>query len=128
MLFSVIIPVYNAEKYLDECITGIVNQRGDYELILVDDGSRDTSGKMCDKYAEKYSCIKVLHIENSGAGNARNVGVEQAAGEFLIFSDAGNSSWWHSFSKIIKLFFDVEKGSHFGSVSQSDSLLHAKQL
>ncbi|MBQ6795807.1 MAG: glycosyltransferase [Clostridia bacterium] len=118
MKYSIIIPVYNAEKYLDECITGIVNQRGDYELILVDDGSRDTSGKMCDKYAEKYSCIKVLHIENSGAGNARNVGVEQAAGEFLIFSDADDYLCGNFFEKLDAsdvdfsaevIFFDMVK-------------------
>ena len=88
MKYSVVIPVYNAERYLDECIMGIVGQKGDYQIILVNDGSKDKSGEICDRYAEKYPFIKVKHIENSGAGNARNVGAAMAEGEFIIFCDA----------------------------------------
>ncbi len=88
MKYSIIIPVYNAENYLDECIKSIVSQKGDYELILVDDGSMDKSGEICDSYAALYPCVRVLHIKNSGAGNARNVGTSIAKGDFLIFCDA----------------------------------------
>lgn len=86
MKYSIIIPVYNAEKYIDECILSVLNQKGSYELILVDDGSKDQSGEICDG----YSCenVSVYHIENSGPGRARNFGAEQAKGDFLIFMDA----------------------------------------
>lgn len=89
MRFSVIIPVYNVEKYLDECVHSVLAQDfQDYEMILVNDGSTDNSGEKCDAYAEKYSHIKVVHKENGGLSDARNFGVEEAVGEYLIFLDS----------------------------------------
>lgn len=89
MFFSVIVPVYNVEKYLRECIDSVLAQTfEDFELILVDDGSTDSSGCICDEYAEKDSRIKVIHKENEGQSTARNKGIENASGFFAVFLDS----------------------------------------
>lgn len=88
-LISVIVPVYNVEKYLDECIQSLLKQTYDHiEIILVDDESKDSSGLMCDKYANEYKNINVFHKNNGGLGYARNTGLEHANGEYLIFLDS----------------------------------------
>ena len=80
-LVSVIIPIYNAEKYLEECIQSVINQSfTDFELLLINDGSIDTSGAICDKYALADTRIKVFHKENAGVSSARNLGIENAKG------------------------------------------------
>lgn len=86
---SIIVPVYNVEKYLEKCVNSILNQTfTDFELILVDDGSPDNSGAMCDQFAEKDERIKVIHKENGGLSDARNAGIEVAEGEYLGFVDS----------------------------------------
>lgn len=86
---SVIIPVYNVEKYLKRCIESVLAQDySQYEIILVDDGSTDSSGKMCDEYESIYSQIRVIHQENKGVGGARNTGVENSKGEYILFVDS----------------------------------------
>lgn len=86
---SVIVPVYNVEKYLPRCIDSILSQTfTDFELLLIDDGSPDNSGKICDEYAIKDSRVKVIHKQNGGVSSARNVGIENATGEWVFFSDA----------------------------------------
>ena len=86
---SIIIPVYNTEKYLSLCIESILSQSfGDFELLLVDDGSIDNSGKICDEYAEKDSRIRVFHKENGGVSSARNLGLDNAKGEWVYFVDS----------------------------------------
>lgn len=86
---SIVIPVYNVEKYLLECIESIVNQRyKNYEIILVDDGSCDRCPKICDFYSKKYSNIKTVHIKNAGLGNARNIGIKESKGKYVSFVDA----------------------------------------
>ena len=81
---SIIVPVYNVEKYLDRCINSILKQTyQNLEIILVDDGSNDNSGNMCDKYAQKDSRIRVIHKENGGLSDARNKGIEIATGEYI---------------------------------------------
>lgn len=88
-LISVVIPVYKVEKYLRRCIDSILNQTyGNYEIILVDDGSPDDCGKICDWYATQYSKIRVFHKKNGGLSDARNYGVEQARGEYIAFIDS----------------------------------------
>jgi len=88
-LISVIIPVYNVNKYLNKCIGSIVNQTyKNLEIILVDDGSTDNSGEICDEWKQKDSRIKVIHKENGGPSNARNFGIEIAIGKYLFFIDA----------------------------------------
>lgn len=86
---SVIVPVYNVpEKYLEKCVSSLVNQTlNDIEIILVDDGTPDTSGKLCDVYAKKDSRIKVVHQENKGLCGARNTGVKSSTGEWISFVD-----------------------------------------
>ena len=88
-LISVIVPVYNVEKYLDACVESIVNQTyKELEIILVDDGSPDRCPEMCDEWAKKDSRIKVIHKENGGGAQARNVGLDVATGEYIAFVDS----------------------------------------
>lgn len=89
MKLSVIIPIYNGEKFIRKSIDSVLNQTvSDLELILVDDGSKDNSGKICDEYAQKDSRIKVIHKENVGVSAARNDGISTAQGEYIGFVDA----------------------------------------
>lgn len=86
---SIIVPVYNAEKYIHKCIDSILSQTfADFELLLIDDGSRDNSGKICDEYANKDFRIKVFHKENGGVSSARQYGTEKANGEYIIHADS----------------------------------------
>lgn len=88
-MISIIIPVYNVEKYLSECLDSILAQTyTDYEVILVDDGSSDCSGAICDEYAKKEARIQVIHQENAGVSVARNNGIKQARGEWITFVDS----------------------------------------
>lgn len=86
---SIIVPIYNAEKHLNRCIDSILNQEyTDFELLLVDDGSRDSSGAICDSYAAGDSRIRVIHKENSGVSDTRNLAMDQARGTYLQFLDS----------------------------------------
>lgn len=86
---SIIVPVYNAEKYLHQCVDSILNQSfRDFELLLIDDGSKDDSGAICDEYASKDKRVRVWHQENQGVSVARNVGLEHAQGEWIYFPDS----------------------------------------
>lgn len=88
-LISIIVPVYNVEEYLDRCICSIVNQTyKNIEIILVDDGSEDESGKKCDEWKYKDTRIKVIHKENGGLSDARNIGIKNAVGELIGFIDS----------------------------------------
>lgn len=89
MLVSIIIPIYKVEEYLARCIDSILAQTyEDWELILVDDGSPDKSGQICEEYAEKDDRICVLHKANGGPGSARNVGIEASRGDYIVFVDS----------------------------------------
>lgn len=86
---SVIVPVYNVEKYISRCIESILSQTfTDFELLLIDDGSTDSSGKICDEYAKKDTRIKVFHTENRGVSAARNLGIKEASAEWISFVDS----------------------------------------
>lgn len=86
---SIIVPVFNVENYLHRCIDSILNQSfKNFELLLIDDGSKDNSGNICNEYAEKDSRIKVFHKENGGVSSARNIGLDHAVGEWVAFVDA----------------------------------------
>ena len=88
-MISVIVPVYNTEKFLKNCISSIANQTyKDLEIILVNDGSTDNSGKICDDFAQKDSRIKVIHQSNKGVGAARNAGLDVAKGAYIGFVDS----------------------------------------
>ena len=87
-LISVIVPVYNLEKYLVRCIESIIGQTyKNLEIILIDDGSTDTSGQIIDEFKKKDNRIKVIHKENGGESNARNTGLRMATGEYIAFCD-----------------------------------------
>lgn len=89
MFFSVILPVYNVEKYLAECMESILKQTyEDYEVILVNDGSKDNSGSLCDGYAKRDERVRVIHKANGGASDTRNVGLENARGEYVVYVDS----------------------------------------
>lgn len=86
---SIIVPVYNVEKYVEKCLNSLISQSyKNIEIILIDDGSKDNSGKICDEYKRKDSRIKVVHKENAGVSEARNSGIQKATGEYLCFVDA----------------------------------------
>lgn len=86
---SVVVPVYNVEKYIDRCIKSIINQSySNIEILLIDDGSTDKSSVICDKYAKKDSRIIVVHKDNEGLGLTRNCGIELAKGEYITFVDS----------------------------------------
>ena len=86
---SIIIPIFNTEQYLPRCIESVLSQRySDFELILVDDGSTDASGAICDSYSERDHRIRVFHKENGGVSSARNLGLEKARGEWIYFVDS----------------------------------------
>lgn len=87
--FSIVLSIYNVEKYLERCINSVLEQSfQDFELILVDDGSLDSSGKICDLYSKKDKRIKVIHKKNEGLGYARNTGLENAKGQYIFFFDS----------------------------------------
>ena len=86
---SVIVPVYNVEAYLERCVESILQQTyANFELILINDGSADSSGQICDYLASQYENIKVYHIENAGVSNARNMGIQLATGSWVTFIDS----------------------------------------
>ena len=86
---SIIVPVYQAENYIRQCIDSILVQTfTDFELILVDDGSKDWSGQICDEYARTDERVRVIHQKNSGAAAARNNGMNHAVGRYLMFIDS----------------------------------------
>lgn len=88
-LVSVIVPVYNVEKYLRQCVDSVLAQTfSGFELILIDDGSLDNCGAICDEYAAQDPRVSVIHQENGGLGHARNVGMDQAVGKYLVFLDS----------------------------------------
>ncbi len=108
MKFSVIIPVYNVENYLHQCIDSVLYQDfNDFELILVDDGSRDNSPAICDEYSKKDSRVKVIHKPNGGASDARNVGIKSAVGDYLLFIDSDD--YWCTQTVLTKINNTIEK-------------------
>ena len=89
MLLSIIVPVYNVERYLEQCILSLVHQSyRSIEILLIDDGSSDGSFAICDEWAKKDQRIRVFHTENHGVSHARNVGLEQARGDYIGFVDS----------------------------------------
>lgn len=105
--FSIIIPVYQTEKYMAECIESVLKQNfDDYELILVDDGSTDESPKICDQYASQFKKICVVHKKNGGLSDARNTGIRAAAGKYLLFLDSDD--FWSDSQFLKKLKTEIE--------------------
>lgn len=110
---SIIVPIYNAEKYIDRCMQSIYAQTlTDYEIILVNDGSKDNSLACCQAYADKDDRIRVIDKENGGAGSARNAGIEIAKGEYLAFPDADD--WFEK--EMYQELYDLAKSGDFDIV------------
>lgn len=109
---SVIVPVYKVEKYLPECIESILSQTyTNFELLLIDDGSPDNSGQICDEYATRDSRIRVFHKENGGVSSARNLGIDNAKGKWIAFIDSDDtiepnylSNFGHNDSNYVQLY------------------------
>ena len=134
-VISVIIPVYNVEKYLRKCVDSVLGQTfKDIEIILVDDGSTDGCGKICDEYAEKDSRIRVIHKENGGLSSARNAGLDIARGEYIGFVDSDDYVSAEMYEKLlaaakkysanlvfcnIKCFGENENGEEISWVSET---------
>jgi glycosyltransferase involved in cell wall biosynthesis len=109
-LISVIVPLYNVEQYLEECIKSIIEQTyKNWELILVDDGSTDNSGNICDTWATYDSRIIIIHSKNGGVAKARNIGIDKAKGDFIIFCDSDDMYTNQSFEKMIS--YQEESGA-----------------
>lgn len=87
---SIIIPVYNCQQYLSECIDSLLNQDYpyDFEIILINDGSSDNSGNICEQYAQTHKFIKVFHCQNNGVSHARNIGISKSKGSYISFIDS----------------------------------------
>ena len=105
-LISVIVPVYNVEKYLRECIDSIIRQTyKNIEIILIDDGSKDSSGQICDEYTKKDKRIKVIHQENRGVSSSRNLGIKKSNGKWITFVDSDD--WLED--NFIEVLFNIAK-------------------
>ena len=139
---SIIIPVYNAETHLNRCIDSVLKQDfEDFELILMDDGSKDSSGMICDEYAAKDSRVRVIHKENSGVSDTRNQAISLARGEYLQFLDSDDwitpdatglfvrTAIEHDCDMVISDFYRVvgERLSHKGDI-QEDGLLTREEF
>lgn len=131
MKFSVIIPVYNVEAYLKKCLDSVVKQTFmDYEVIVVDDESTDNSGQIAEEYAKKDARIRVIHQKNKRQGGARNTGIENAKGEYLIFVDSDDYVSEHLLEKVN---FHLEKTNpdilvyDYVEVSEDEKILMPKE-
>lgn len=107
-LISILVPVYNVEKYLPQCLESIIKQTyKDLEIILVDDGSTDKSGEICDEYAQKDLRIRVIHQQNKGRSMARNTGIKASTGEYVLFVDSDD--WIEK--DMVEYLFEIVKNT-----------------
>ncbi|WP_278627389.1 glycosyltransferase family 2 protein [Thomasclavelia cocleata] len=108
-MISIIVPVYNVENYLKQCLDSIINQSyKNLQIILIDDGSCDSSGKICDEYALKDNRIEVVHQKNSGAAFARNIGIEKSKGDYIYFVDSDDYLNLKCFEIMVNNIFDCD--------------------
>lgn len=132
VMISIIIPVYNTGKYLQECVNSVLQQSyTNIEIILVDDGSTDESGCLCDKYHEQDSRVKVIHKKNGGLSEARNKGIEKATGQYLMFIDSDDVVNREMISKlynnIIKFQADISICSMWWKVNEAEQEVEQNQ-
>ena len=122
-LVSIVVPIYKVEKYLDECIRSIVNQTyTNLEIILVNDGSPDNCGAMCDAWAAKDSRIKVVHKTNGGLPDARNAGIKVSTGKWIMFVDSDDSISGHMVKALVEANTDGDRLAMSGIVRFSDEV------
>lgn len=142
-MVSVIVPVYNAKLHIEKCVNSLLKQSFvDIEIILIDDGSIDGSDKICDSFAETYEQVQVFHKENGGVSTARNLGLDKARGEFVVFVDADDSLENDALEKMIqRIEFDkldiviagkyinyYDKKEVFLPLTKSDNLYSKKDV
>lgn len=142
MLISVIIPIYNVEKYLEQCLESIINQTYKFlEIILVDDGSTDSGGKICDEYAKYDARISVIHKANGGLSDARNIGLENAHGDYIGFVDSDdyiNADMYEKLAEACTTYnaditicgrrcFDSKGGSYQSFVLETPLIMDSKE-
>lgn len=114
ILLSFVLPIYNVELYLQECVDSIVQRMTDEcEIILVDDGSKDSSGSICDRYAENDWRIRVIHKENGGLSSARNAGLSAAKGKYVTFVDSDDKIYSESVADVLRWCADEDKDMCF---------------
>ena len=120
---SVIIPVYNVEKYIEKCLKSVLAQNySNLEIILVDDGSTDSSGKLCDRYQELYSDLKVIHRENGGLAAARNSGLKCASGDYITFVDSDDFLEPDAYNRLSEFIFGEDCDiCYFGHYRENES-------
>ncbi|MEG1061750.1 MAG: glycosyltransferase family 2 protein [Oscillospiraceae bacterium] len=128
MLLSIILPVYKVEKYLDDCVKSVISQSFDnYEIILVDDGSPDKCGTMCDFWSNANSKIRTIHKKNGGLSDARNAGINAAKGDYLMFLDSDDSLLENSLQNIANIIKShrpqVVAGTYFAFEEKSNAIL-----
>ena len=132
-LISVIVPVYNTEQYLRRCIDSVLAQTyQDFELLLIDDGSKDSSGAICDEYAVKDTRVKVFHKENGGVSSARRMGVAHSSGEYVYFVDSDDSILPDALQEMLKcvqsdvdiVVFDSRLDGSYSSIEYAEQLLN----
>lgn len=128
--YSIVIPVYNAEKYLESCVSSVMAQQtaSSYEIILIDDGSTDESAQICDRYAGKLPCVKVIHQANQGVSAARNAGIAAAVGTYILFLD-GDDCWNERLLQVLDAELPRQPDLiEFGYQTFGDADLHATVL
>ncbi len=134
-VLSIIIPVYQAKPYLERCLESVLSQTfTDFEVILVDDGSTDGSGEMCDKYASLYDNIRAIHKTNGGLSSARNTGIEAASGQYLMFLDSDDLIHSKIAELEVKLLENNEADivisplQRFSNIEEIDPMAHIDKL
>ncbi|MCM1535265.1 MAG: glycosyltransferase [Clostridium sp.] len=121
-MVSIIVPVYNMEKYLRKCIESLVQQTyKNIEIILVDDGSGDASGKICDEYAQSKNYITVIHKQNEGLGYARNTGMKAAKGDFIAFFDSDDYADSDMIEQLMRPIIEEKADTCIGGYNRVDS-------
>ena len=126
---SVIIPIYNTEKYLSACIESVLQQTDvSLEIILVDDGSKDSSANICDNYAEKYDNIKAIHIPNSGPATAKNVGLKHAQGNYIALTDSDDKMEPLMLYKMVSAGYEYDADIICCNYTQVDEQGHVSHL
>lgn len=132
ILLSIIVPVYNVEKYLRRCLTSIINQTYiNLEIILVDDGSTDKSGNICDEFAEKDSRITVIHKKNEGVSVARNIGLDIAKGDYIGLVDSDDYIKADMYTNLLELIMTSDSDMavcNFSYVDENGNLLEKRNL
>ncbi len=130
--FSVVVPVYNVSPYLERCITSLLAQNyRDYEILLIDDGSTDDSGAICEQYGEQDSRIIVYHKKNGGLSSARNFGIDHAVGKYVIFVDSDDyieKKTCASLAKLIELSDEADVIGYNGVEEQEGTVTSTRRI